>query len=726
MDFPVGARGWIRWNPVILILAALVVRGAYLFYYSELPDWEQLNVDNYYFHHWAESIAGGNLLGDTTYFRAPLYSLCLGLLYFLAGTSLWVSRLFGLAVGIGSIIMTYLLGRRIFGHRIGFAAAALQIFVPTILYLDAELLSDPLFTLLLQLAVFRSLIWFDGRHPRDGLLAGLSLGMACVTRPTALVFVGLFGLLFWLRKGNLTGPIRGLSLFCLGVGLVVATVFVRNLIVADDPVLIASQGGINLFIGNHATADGVSSSLPEPLGSNWRLGEVRLIAERELGRPLKPGEVSSFWIDRALEWIAENPGAFALLYLKKLYHSVNSSEVSNNRNLPTFFRKIPLLDRNPIRFGYIFCLAVVGAAAGWSRSTEVRTIVLVICTYIAASALFFFSSRFRLPMLPFYLILAASGAAAIFGSVRRMDKQAVRLLLAGATAALVTFSTVFVRPAEGRSQPYTSRGLHYFAESDYEEALAQFRTALEIEPDFPEVNLNMGNCFLKLGKGDLARGYLERETSLHPNRAKSYVSLASLALTEGNFGKARDLASVALDIKPYDVTANQARLRAVAGHGEFDVDSLYALVLAALERTHYDISLANEASIILTQRGEVDHAEQILLQALAAKPPPVETDDNMFSRNFRTSFGNWEKAKGTTCFQLGYIYGRQARYSEAIDFSQRAILKDSSLADAYINLASGYLSIGQPAKADSVLRGAARRFPANESIKLFYQSLNGQ
>ena len=47
-----------RWLLIILALA-LVVRVYYLNYYFHLPDWDQLTVDNYYHHHWAQSIASG-------------------------------------------------------------------------------------------------------------------------------------------------------------------------------------------------------------------------------------------------------------------------------------------------------------------------------------------------------------------------------------------------------------------------------------------------------------------------------------------------------------------------------------------------------------------------------------------------------------------------------------------------------------------------------------------
>ena len=100
----------------IVLALALILRLAYLLEYYQSPYWEQLTVDNWYHHHWAESLAGGNVLGDTTYFRAPLYVYCLGALYAVFGSSLWVGRLFGLFIGLGTIAMTYVVARRFLGY----------------------------------------------------------------------------------------------------------------------------------------------------------------------------------------------------------------------------------------------------------------------------------------------------------------------------------------------------------------------------------------------------------------------------------------------------------------------------------------------------------------------------------------------------------------------------------------------------------------------------------
>jgi hypothetical protein len=161
----------LRLLPVVLLLA-LVLRLIYLMQYQGSPIWEQLTVDNWYHHHWAQSIADGNVVGDTTYFRAPLYVYCLGALYYLFGFSLWVGRLFGLVVGLVSISMTYVIGRRVLGKWEALVAATLHAVLPIVIYFETELLLDPLFTLLLQVAIWRFLVWLESEKERTRPVLG--------------------------------------------------------------------------------------------------------------------------------------------------------------------------------------------------------------------------------------------------------------------------------------------------------------------------------------------------------------------------------------------------------------------------------------------------------------------------------------------------------------------------------------------------------------------------
>lgn len=713
-----------NWWLLLVLALALVVRVYYLNYYFHLPDWDQLTVDNYYHHHWAQSIASGNVIGDTTYFRAPFYVFCLGLLYALLGSSLWVARLFGLAVGLGSIAMTYLLGKRIFNTKVGLIAALMQSIYPVMIYFEAELLLDPLFTLVLQLAVYRLLVWRESKRMTDAFSTGLLLGLASITRPTALVFIPLVVFLGMVSFKKVRLWAKPSAIFIFGASLVIAPVFIRNLVVASDPVLIAWQGGINLYIGNNSDADGVSAVLPEPLGHNWRIKDITYLAKQEAGRGLKPGEVSSYWANRAVNLMKAHPWAFIKLYLKKLYYCFSNREISNNRNLDWFFAQVTIFKYNPFSFVILFALTLMAIAGGFRRHSQVRLLSLLLLVYVLVTAIFFFNSRFRLPLLPYYFVLASYGLITLIHRVRLRQKSSIGLLLLAVGGAFFSFYSIVTLPYGSSPLSFISKGLYYYANDDYRQAISHQRLALAVDSTFPEVNLNMGVCFLKLGQDDSAHFYFEREKRWNPGREKAFTNIASLHLVNGQYKDAISEVSFALARKPYDVTANTVLLRAASGVDEIDNDSLTYLASRAAENTGNDVYLLNDAAALLTQRGALEQAEAFLLKAVNATPPAIETDDEAFTRTFRNSLQNWKKQWARAYYQLGYISGLGERYHDAVRYSELAIQNDSTLVEAYVNLISGLMSTGQRHKADLVLAVLLERFPTNPYLRKLKEYLD--
>ncbi len=708
---------WQHSGLLTIIVLALVLKILYLASYHSLPLWDQLTVDNYYHHNWAQTIAGGNILGDTTYFRAPLYVLCLGTLYAIFGASLWVARIFGVAIGLLSIVASYMIGRRIFDHRVGLIAAAIQAVYPTIIYFECELLVDPLFMLLLQLTVYKSLVWWETRKPADIAVTGLLLGLAAITRPTALIFFPLVVLLLLTSLESFRRAVSQLLLLVLGMALAILPITVRNMAVAGDPVLISSQGGINLYIGNNDVADGISAVLPEPMGFNWRIQQVAHVAETELGRSLKPGEVSSYWYGRAIEWILENPADFLRLYLKKLYFSFSDREISNNRNLAYFFDQVSFLRFNLLSFGVLFSLTVIAFFLCLGRNPKGMFLMVLIITYSIVSALFFFSSRFRLPLLPFYIILASASLYWISSRLFSQWRLVVWPIAGAVVFGFFSFYPLAGVPLRSSSQHLTSEGLYYLATEQYRLALGAFQRARQIDMAFPETNLNIGSSYMRLGQLDSALYYFREEERLNPARAKANINIASIHLLAGDFDEASREIKKALEVRPWDIIANMIAVRI------FFADSLLSSADLADSADHIarrcgsNIRVLNDAALRFSGKGEMELAEAFLRQAIISTPPPVETDDYAFERNYINSTSNWAMERAKAFYQLGFINGLRGNFDLSIEYSREAIRLDSTYAEAYVNLISGYISTGRLAEARTTLAEAASRFPDNEYIR---------
>lgn len=701
--------GWSkRSGPLAVMGLALLVRLIYLWVYQGMPDWTMLTVDNFYHHHWAQVIAGGEVIGDTTYFRAPLYIWCLSSLYAVFGDGLWVGRLFGLAIGLGSVYMTYRIGRRLVSPAVGIVAGLIHALFPIAIYFESELLLDPLFTLLLQFAVYRALGWWQSKGIWLFVSSGLLFGLASICRPTALVWVVVLALLPPVLYGWRSGMQRA-ALFLGGVLLVIAPITIRNIAVAGDPVMIASQAGVNFYIGNNDSADGLTASLPEPLGHNWRIADVVYIAEKELGRELTPGEVSGYWNGHTLEWIWRNPGRFTALYLKKIYFSFSNREISNNRDLPLFFSRVALLKYNPLGFGVVFGFGLVGAFLLWRQNSSARWLAVTVLLAVLAGALFFFSSRFRLPLLPWFFVFAAAGGVSIWNRRGNMAKLVtpIAVLLVG---GLFSYTPLVALPSSSMVQSALVRGSHYYAAGHYELAREWYTAARDADEAFPEVNLDLGTTFLRLGEADSARYFFERELAFHPDRAAGYANLASLYLVDGNPSRARQYASEALARRPYDVMAARIMIRASAADSTVSNGDLLTLIHDMAAQTNNDIFLLNDAARLLATRGIMSPADSIFAVADSVSPPPIEMDDTAFDREFRNSRENWRRARAESAFQRGYLAGLRGDLQAVIEYSQKAITLDSTKAEAYINLAGGYYRSGRQSAADSVMTDAERRF----------------
>jgi hypothetical protein len=113
-----------------------------------------------------------------------------------------------------------------------------------------RLISEAIYFVILPALLLVLVRCLDERRRADFALAGLLLGLAIVTRGPTLLYVPFVGAILWwaLRRVGLTraavaGHV-GALLVC--AGLVVGLVPIRNLLVAGQPAVLASSGGVNL------------------------------------------------------------------------------------------------------------------------------------------------------------------------------------------------------------------------------------------------------------------------------------------------------------------------------------------------------------------------------------------------------------------------------------------------------------------------------------------------
>jgi len=229
----------------------------------------------------------------STSMRPPLYPAFVALTWAAAGAqSLTAVRLAQTALSLASIVLVFLLGRRLFTPTAGLWAAALWAFYPSFLYANVLVLTEVLFTCLL-LAACLCAVAAASAPERAGWWAlgvGLAVGLAALTRSVLWPFpIVLAPALAWVTAGSWRQ--RGFAALGVLVGYlaVVAPWAIRNTSLQQTFVVVDTMGGLNLRMGNYEYTiedrmwDGVSLTgdkawshemvLEHPEASQWTEGQ---------------------------------------------------------------------------------------------------------------------------------------------------------------------------------------------------------------------------------------------------------------------------------------------------------------------------------------------------------------------------------------------------------------------------------------------------------------------
>ena len=173
-------------------------------------------------------------------------------------------------LGVLTGVLVALLGARLFRHRLsGLAGGVLYLLAPVPLYFEGELLveSSYMFLICLGLLSASPRSWRRGMEERGllWLLCGGLTVLAAQERPNIFVFMAVYPLLAgwsWWRSRQRAALLPLLGLIG-GAVMAIPWGFV-NKMQSDHFMVMPSEGGVNLYLGNKRTADGMSSGTGTP------------------------------------------------------------------------------------------------------------------------------------------------------------------------------------------------------------------------------------------------------------------------------------------------------------------------------------------------------------------------------------------------------------------------------------------------------------------------------
>jgi len=301
-------------------------------------------------------------------------------------------------LGCAIVLLIAWWARRVAGPRAGVVAALVAACYPPLVVIGAYALSESLYAALAFLAALLLDRAFAASTPRAfvglGLAGGAAIGLAALTRPAILLFLGLAVLWLLVRR-------RGWLAFAViaGAALVVAPWTARNHRVHGRFVLIASEGGVTFWTGNNRLARGEGD-----LAANLEMKRAALEIERAAGAAT-PEALESVYYQAALADIRADPARFAGLLARKAFYTVVPIGPSYGLHSTRY------VAASVVPYLAVLPWAIWGA---WrARSARPRPVALWL---LAAAAwlvciIFFPQERFRVPVIDPVLIVYAAACA---------------------------------------------------------------------------------------------------------------------------------------------------------------------------------------------------------------------------------------------------------------------------------------------------------------------------
>ncbi|HIK59864.1 MAG TPA: tetratricopeptide repeat protein [Planctomycetes bacterium] len=518
-----------RWVVLGLAALAFALRAVYVLDLSTSPYFTAPVTDPAFHLDWARELAAGREFQEGPFFRAPLYPWFLALCLKLCGGSLMGVRLVQCFLGAATTVLTYGVARRLFDRRVATLAGLGAATYWVLIYFDGELLLPTLSIPLNLLALWLTLnLGGEGRGasgPWPVVRAGVAWGLAAITRPNVLLFMPLLAL--WIlgvgrKGGRRPGAWASCAWLTLGTLLPILPITAYNLFVGKDLVLISSQAGVNLWIGNHPGADGRTAKVPGTTSDDFlgTAGEAAGLAELEVGRSLAPSEISGHYTAKALDYASGQPlqALGGMLHKGALF--LKDEEISNNQPVRFFARRFSAVTRwSPLGFSVLLALGGLGLVLVLVHGPRHRLFPLwgFLLAYSFSVVLFFVCSRFRAPILPLLMVL---GGHAVIWLVDRWRAGSRRECGLWTGLCLLMFTTAWT--LRGDRVEAEADGLRHLAvghalAGELSSAEALSARALDLAPSDPQTILARVGILEDLQRFDEAGTLLERAVRLAPS-----------------------------------------------------------------------------------------------------------------------------------------------------------------------------------------------------------------
>jgi len=468
--------------------------------------------DSQYYDKVARQVAEGDILGDEVFYMAPLYPYTMAIPYRLFRTestdggyvyNITLVRYLQGVMGALSCILAYGVASLAFDRRVGLCTGLLAAIYGVFVYYDGIIMPSSLILFLHLSALLLLLLAGKHRSPIWWLAGGITLGLCAVAHGTALLV--LLGVLVWVLVGfpgeKLRTKVNWSMLILAGFIPIIALVTVRNYVVGKDFVLLTSNGGKNLYIGNNPTANGSYRFYVFDLwGSElyYYLHDIKRTPQ-----DLPPSESSKQLVKMSLRFMRQHPGRELLLLAQKFRLFFNAIEVGINDNYYFAQRYSVVLKYLGLSFGIIAPVALTGVLFSLKQWRRHLLLLMFILAQAASFTIMFVLGRYRLVFVVCLMVFAAGQIVYWWRWFR--NKQYLRIALSLIPLAVFTvwvhYPVKSFDKTRGLGQQFSQIAKNYLHQGKLEPAARAFQQAARANFDpWPQPSQRRTNCYLKLGE----------------------------------------------------------------------------------------------------------------------------------------------------------------------------------------------------------------------------------
>jgi 4-amino-4-deoxy-L-arabinose transferase-like glycosyltransferase len=516
-------------NLVIVLAVATAARLLYFFSYLGSACNGFLGADHIYYREWALRICDGHWLGEGAFEQGPLYAYLLAV-QFLAGLPEPVILFLQALSGVAVCLLVYLCGRRLFDERTATAAGVVTAVYGPLLLHECMLMKSFLSPLFVTLTLYFGLRYAGSLRTGWLWLAGAAVGLACLLRESyVLLMLPLAAWVWWTaaaRQVSWPGRFGHVLALTAAFVLTLAPSAVRNYTVAHEFVAVTTGGGEVMYIAHGPEGDGYWNCRAVPFAKMNPRQEhqaYREEAERRAGRKLTAVESSRFWYGEALREIKARPGRFLALTGRRAVILLNNFEVPDSEDYQVWREFIPLLYLLPT-FGWIVAFGLLGlcvCAADWPRYGLAVGLVAMIVLSVLLTYNF---ARFRLGMMPLWILLATAGFFRWLSWWRGETRRPV--LAATAAAACLAVTALSFLPPPGAEGVHPASVQEYWRDLIARRQKARERAAAlaRVADDNPEVRSQLGHQLIEAGR--IHEGIREHRRAMELDSANAGLCVA--------------------------------------------------------------------------------------------------------------------------------------------------------------------------------------------------------